>query len=97
MEKSKIYFSANVDVERKEEICGILGFQSTNAFGKYLGFPIVRVLFSLAHRPKDPGPNSCILVDWAWFTAAKWGLITNQVVRKSHKSPQGKNAIPPKQ
>jgi len=57
----------------------------------------VRVLFSLAHRPKDPGPNSCILVDWAWFTAAKWGLITNQVVRKSHKSPQGKNAIPPKQ
>ena len=31
----------------------------------------VRVLFSLAHRPKDPGPNSCILVDWAWFTVAK--------------------------
>ena len=57
----------------------------------------VRVLFSLAHRPKDPGPNSCILVDWAWFIAAKWGLITNQVMRKSHKSPQGKNAIPPKQ
>ena len=52
--------------------------------------------FSLAHRPKDPRPNSCSLVDWAWFTAAKWGLITNQVVRKSHKSPQGKNAIPPK-
>ena len=55
----------------------------------------VRVLFSLAHRPKDPGPNSWILVDWAWLTASKWGLITNQVVRKSHKSPQGKNAIPP--
>ena len=55
------------------------------------------MLFSLAHRPKDPGPNNCILVDWAWFTAAKYGLITNQVVRKSHKSPQGKNAIPPKQ
>ena len=57
----------------------------------------VRVLFSLAHRPKDPGPNSCVLMDWAWFTAAKYGLITNQVVRKSHKSPQGQNAIPPKQ
>ena len=27
--------------------------------------------FSLAHRPKDPGPNNCSLVDWAWFTAAK--------------------------
>uniref|UniRef100_A0A7N2M911 Disease resistance protein n=1 Tax=Quercus lobata TaxID=97700 RepID=A0A7N2M911_QUELO len=26
---------------------------------------------------------------------SKWGLITNQVVRKSHKSPQGKNTIPP--
>ena len=40
MEKSRIYFSANVDGERKEEICGILGFQSTNTFGKYLGYPI---------------------------------------------------------
>ena len=32
---------------------------------------VVRVSFSLAHRPKDPGPNNCSLVDWAWFTAAK--------------------------
>ena len=48
-------------------------------------------------RNKDPGPFTCCLVDWAWFIAAKWGLITNQVVRKSYKSPQGKNAIPPKQ
>ena len=31
-----------------------------------------------------------VLVDWAWFTAVKWRLITNQVVRKSHKAPQGK-------
>ena len=31
----------------------------------------VRVPFSLARRPKDPGPNDCGLVDWAWFTAAK--------------------------
>ena len=63
-------------------------------------FPLdtVRVLFfSLAHRSKDPGPNSCSLVDWAWFTTAKWGLITNQVVPKSYKSPQDKYAIPPKQ
>ena len=27
--------------------------------------------FSLARRPKDPGPNDCGLVDWAWFTAVK--------------------------
>ena len=31
----------------------------------------VRVPFSLQHKPKDPGPNNCSLVDWAWFTAAK--------------------------
>ena len=39
---------------------------------------------------KDPGSFTCCLVDWASFTAVKWGLITNQVVRKSHKAPQGK-------
>ena len=31
----------------------------------------VRVPLSLAHRPKDPEPNDCGLMDWAWFTAAK--------------------------
>ena len=31
-------------------------------------------------------PLLVILVDCAWFTAAKWGLIANQVVRKSHKA-----------
>ena len=36
------------------------------------------------------GPLLVVLVDWAWFTAVKWGLITNQVVCKSHKAPQGK-------
>ena len=28
-------------------------------------------------RNKDPTPFTCYLVDWAWFIAAKWGLITN--------------------
>ena len=36
------------------------------------------------------GPLLVVLVDWAWFTATKWGLIMSQVVRKSHKTPQGK-------
>ena len=36
------------------------------------------------------GPLLVVLVDWAWFTVAKWGMITNQVVHKSHKAPQGK-------
>ena len=81
--------------------CAILDPGSILGFWRGLGFLTLAfcesAFFSLAHKPKDPGPNSCILVDWAWFTAAKWGLITNQVVRKSYKSPQGKNAIPPKQ
>ena len=34
----------------------------------------VRVPFFLAHRPKDPGPNTYYLVDWVWFTAAKWAV-----------------------
>ena len=60
----------------------------------------VRVLFGQYPGPsrnkdpgpfnKDPGPFTCCLVDWTWFTVAKWGLITNQIVRKSHKAPQGK-------
>ena len=40
MEKSRVYFSANIDADRKEELCGKLGIQSTTTFGKYLGFPI---------------------------------------------------------
>ena len=34
----------------------------------------VRVPFFLAHRPKDPRPNTYCLVDWAWFTATKWTI-----------------------
>ena len=39
----------------------------------------MRVPFSSAQWPKDPEPNNCGLVDWAWFTAAK-ELFKNQVV-----------------
>ena len=35
-------------------------------------YMIVRVPFFLAHRSKDPGSNTYCLVDWAWFTVAKW-------------------------
>ena len=36
-------------------------------------------------------------LDWVWFSAGYWGHYMNQFVCKSHKAPQGKNAIPPKQ
>ena len=40
MEKSRIYFSANVSEDVKEEVCEKLGLQVTRNNGKYLDFPI---------------------------------------------------------
>ena len=40
LEKSRIYFSPNVQEGVKEEICTKLGIQATKNIGKYLGFPI---------------------------------------------------------
>ena len=42
---------------------------------------IVRVPFSSAHWPKNPGPNSCSLVDWVWLPQLK-GLFKNQVMHR---------------
>jgi len=39
-EKSKVYFSPNVQEGVKEEIYTKLGIQATKTIGKYLGFPI---------------------------------------------------------
>ena len=39
-EKSRIYFSANVDEDLKERVCDKLGMFETKDFGKYLGFPL---------------------------------------------------------
>ena len=36
-------------------------------------------------------------LDWVWFFVAYWGHYMNRFVRKSYKTPQGKNAISPKQ
>ena len=45
--------------------------------------PNVWVPFFLAPRPKDPGPNTCGLVDWAWFTVTKWVVYkTKWCIRK---------------
>ncbi|GLT73841.1 hypothetical protein SLA2020_456730 [Shorea laevis] len=38
--KSKIFFSQNVQVNTKSEICRKLQFSKTSSFDKYLGFPI---------------------------------------------------------
>ena len=40
MEKSRIYFSPNVQAERISGICSRLGIQATANIGNYLGFPI---------------------------------------------------------
>lgn len=39
-EKSRVYFSPNVDGNKREELCEVLGFRSTPKLGKYLGFPL---------------------------------------------------------
>ena len=38
--KSRAFFSPNIDQDNKEALSIILGFQSTNCLGRYLGFPI---------------------------------------------------------
>ena len=42
-EKSQVFFSPNISRETREDLCSTLGFQSTPALGKYLGFPIKHI------------------------------------------------------
>ncbi|CAA7042860.1 unnamed protein product [Microthlaspi erraticum] len=42
LEKSKIYFSANVTWDQREEISGFSGIQQTCDLGKYLGMPVLQ-------------------------------------------------------
>lgn len=38
-DKSRVYFSPNVAVDKRSELCEILGFRATPTLGKYLRFP----------------------------------------------------------
>ena len=38
--KSRVFFSPNVDMESREDMCDLLGFRATSSIGKYLGIPI---------------------------------------------------------
>ena len=38
--KSKVFFSPNIDRDRRVDLCNILGFSSTSNLGSYLGFPL---------------------------------------------------------
>ncbi|GLT42706.1 hypothetical protein SLA2020_166920 [Shorea laevis] len=40
LSKSKVFFSRNVTIEVKTDICSTLNISETQALGKYLGFPI---------------------------------------------------------
>ena len=46
-EKSRVYFSPNMDGNKRDEICEVLGIQSKPKLGKYLGFSL-----------KQPGSSS---------------------------------------
>ena len=39
--KSRVFFSPNVDVDSREDLCDLLGFRATSSLGKYLGIPII--------------------------------------------------------
>lgn len=39
-EKSRVYFSPNIDPNQREELADQLGFHATSNLGKYLGFPL---------------------------------------------------------
>lgn len=52
-DKSRIYFSPNVNDELKEEVCERLGIRETHNIGKYLGFP-------LRHRGVSRNPYNFI-------------------------------------
>lgn len=43
LEKMRVYFSKNVHWERRQEISNVLGFNSTEDLGKYLGVPIFHI------------------------------------------------------
>ena len=45
--KSRVYFSPNIDMDSREDMCNTLGFRSTPSIRKYLGIPI-----------KHPGPSN---------------------------------------
>ena len=38
--KSRVFFSPNVDMESREDMCDLLGFRVTSSIRKYLGIPI---------------------------------------------------------
>ena len=38
--KSKVFFSPNIDKDRRVDLCNILGFSLTANLGSYLGFPL---------------------------------------------------------
>lgn len=39
-DKSRVYFSLNVTLEKRTNLCDVLGLRSIPTIGKYLGFPI---------------------------------------------------------
>ena len=39
-DKSRVYFSPNVALDERANLCAVLGFRSTPTLGKYLDFPI---------------------------------------------------------
>uniref|UniRef100_A0A2N9I899 Reverse transcriptase domain-containing protein n=1 Tax=Fagus sylvatica TaxID=28930 RepID=A0A2N9I899_FAGSY len=64
MMKSKVYFSPNVKVDVRTDLCLVLGFNSTPNLGRYLGFPI--------HQPRSSSHEFDFLLDRVQGKLAGW-------------------------
>ena len=62
--KSKVYFSPNVKVDARTDLCLVLGFNSTPNLGRYLGFPI--------HQPRSSSHEFDFLLDRVQGKLAGW-------------------------
>ena len=81
-DKSRVYFSPNVNGELKEEVCKRLGIQETHNIGMYLGFP-------LRHRGISRNPYNFIakrvmskLVGWKakFLSFAGWVVLIKSIM-----------------
>ena len=89
--KSRVYFSPNVDIDSRESLCDILGFKSTPNLGKYLGFTIKHrgasnqdlnfVLDRVKHKLAGWKANLLSLAGWVVLIQASTSTISTYVMQ----------------
>ena len=85
-QKSKVYFSPNVDKDGKAELCDILGFHSTPNLGSYLGFPI--------RHAGSSNQDLNFVLDWVKQRLAGWKVSLLSLAGRKVLIQAATNAIP---